>query len=122
MTAANAELLALAERCERATGASYDLEKAIGVAMHGPIVPKPYTASLDAAMGLVPEMWCVEALGQHYDGPNRGKWRCSIYIRNPGLGPKSCTSDPWAAAGPCATPALALCAAALRARAQEQRP
>lgn len=57
-----AELLALAERCEQATGPDREIELAIEDAIKGPVKPPyrrgfcpAYTASLDAAMSLVPD-------------------------------------------------------------------
>ena len=96
-------LLALAERCETASGPDRDLEIAIWRLVERPDaaeskVPLPwlanYTASLDAALTLVPEecgwmvMGCAAKVGRQ---PSRG-----------------------------ATPALALASAALRARAETQ--
>ena len=110
-------LLELAERCARATGPDWKLDLAIfeaadPEAYRGSVLgayhradrvtPPSYTASLDAAMTLVP-------LGQQF-----------------GCGSKDATDRAWAWAGQfsegdyianAATPALALCAAALRARA-----
>ncbi|WP_286881520.1 hypothetical protein [Sphingomonas sp.] len=64
-----------------------------------------YTASIDAAMTLVPEgLWAEGSLGSHVDQ------RASLEIHAP------CTYDPIGRAT-AATPALALTAAALRARA-----
>jgi hypothetical protein len=79
------------------------------------VLPR-YTASLDAAMTLVPDRWEVESIGQVYGGSDRGKWTCGLYTRNPGLGPQSSTNDPSASSGRVATAALALCIAALRVR------
>ncbi len=104
-------LLALAERCERACGPDRDLDAQISLAVGGysetksRYQPEPFTASLDAVMSLVPE-------------------RCIF-----GCGSKDATYRSWAWVGPDeppngseeiaagATPALALAAAALRARA-----
>ena len=101
------DLLKLAERCEREEP-SFALERQIMYAVYSvppqhPIEgdkPKPYTTSLDAAVTLVPddcEQWAV-ATKKNMPRPivaqvNEGSWYAG------------------------ATPALALCAAALRARA-----
>ena len=104
MTAA--EMLALADRCEKASGPDRDLERLIWSAVGSPAIrPIPvYTASLDAAMSLVP------------DG-----WDCAIYTSD-GVAHAGCSpSDPDVRTADTddamsATAALALCAAALRAR------
>lgn len=94
-------LVELAERCEAATEGDVSLSYAIWQAVVGPTAPHSaqpdYTESLDAAVALVPEVpdwFCGRAHEKpfaHIDG----------------------TEVRYAA-----TPALALCAAALRARAQ----
>ena len=68
----------------------------------------PYTASLDAAMTLVPEgwTWCIP-------GHAKPLWDCRVTSIVDGL-----VSLPLPQ--PCATPALAVCAAALKARARAQ--
>jgi len=111
-----ATLLALADRCEQAAGSDRELDAEIAVALFGGNVIydlkikqwrrikitsawrmdhplPPYTTSLDAALTLVPEGcgWMVMS-----SAAKVGVW--------PSHG---------------ATPALALCAAALRARAAE---
>lgn len=120
-----ADFMELAERCEKATGPDRELDLAIAKL---PIRPHPvpakatlgqgglawsgaygfkcaeYTASLDAAMTLVPEGWNWQVgVGNH-------NW-AAVYKG----APPSMRVDPIAA-----TPALALCAAALRARASER--
>ena len=108
MTQHNREtLLALAERCEKATGGDRELDEEIGAAIGKPShftddegsrfrITRRYTASLDAAMSLVPE-------GDLHLEIKRGKvW---AFVGSP------------IRAATAATPALALCAAALRARA-----
>jgi hypothetical protein len=134
-------LLALAERCEQAAGPDRELDVAIARALgwkplyrddysqwwppaavadarerkrsilHHPTQPLPmFTASLDAAVTLVPE-------GYYWQAAN-GKRRHSepqacadlFVAHGPTRGDMSFTVD-------AATPALALCAAALRARA-----
>jgi hypothetical protein len=114
-------LLELAERCEKATRPDWSLDCDIARA-RGYYVPSPptggglavptgsvprYTASLDAAMNLVPEGSTV--------GLSFGPAKNSAFVVPPGadlLGPDRLNSDAKAA-----TPVLALCAAALKARA-----
>ena len=131
-----ATLLALAARVEAAAGADVqmdcDIAAAIGFEHWSPadwadakatdaaeglpppmMLPPPprYTTSLDAAAALVPEgfLWSVAS----YRGDD---WK-------PGLFCADCAPDDPSAELLCetkaATPALALCAAALRARAEE---
>jgi hypothetical protein len=105
-------LLELAERCEKATGPDDALDWAAAEAI-GCAPGLPYSASLDAAMTLVPDGY---------------EWGCGSW-GNPD------TDGPWAWCatrqqsadndldyGKAATPALALCAAALKARAAECVP
>jgi hypothetical protein len=116
-------LLELAERCEKATGPDRELDLAIARASYGhgfPIFGErvnydpalwlerygPITASLDAAMTLVPEgmVWFVEAYpGDHSEAAVRWPYYDADERR-------------------AATPALALCAAALKARAAQIVP
>lgn len=101
------DLLELAERCEASTGPDQALDRDIQRAVAPDDLMQHYTASLDAAMTLVPEGWwgCIEQ-----ERPTRD---CEASLSPP-------VSEPW---GPrsintsAATPALTLCAAALRARA-----
>jgi hypothetical protein len=117
------EMLALAERCEKATGADRDLDLRVKLAVLGrpfdeqehihtnwpPEATPAYTASLDAAMTLVPEGWRVttenasfqKAAWLHPENGQNGGCICSSYDR-------------------AKTVALALCAAALRARATKE--
>jgi hypothetical protein len=99
-------LLELAERCEKATGPDFDLSFAIWQAAIEPIAPSSrqpdYTASLDAAMTLVPEGAELVTL---------------VLINSAGRMP-SAGIDGGEHISHAATPALALCAAALRARAK----
>tara|TARA_R110000868_G_scaffold411706_1_gene707774 strand:- start:13708 stop:14211 length:504 start_codon:yes stop_codon:yes gene_type:complete len=85
---------------------------------------RPYTTSLDAALTLVPEGMMVENWSEMRDaGPLTGMWLAQLCPR----GPRRRLAEISAAAlravcdaDPCThakTPALALCAAALRARA-----
>lgn len=125
------KLLALAEELEAADGPSLVLDRDIALATYPKARPmfgidsritvwdgngwtqltvKPYTASLDRAMTLVPEGWTFANLSQ---GDNR-RWWCEL--RRGHL-----TSYDKVAIGQQLnplTPALALCAAALRAQAE----
>ncbi len=67
--------------------------------------PPPYTTSLEAAVGLVPEGWGCELVFPH--SPRAKLW-------SPDGGPLSATHN---IHGHANHPAMALCAAALRARA-----
>lgn len=130
-----AELLALADRAEWAEGADRELDAEIAVAVYGGEIvwktanyimdPYParrypsaahvggycnghipaFTTSLDAALSLVPEGWGWQMRRSHH-----GK-RAVCYLWN-GCGV-------WSPTVVAATPALALVAAALRARAAE---
>lgn len=70
------------------------------------IAPR-YTASLDAAMTLVPKGWCILAAW------NPAHPRSYITLSD---GPMDGQARTWGEGCGAATPALALCAAALRAR------
>jgi hypothetical protein len=111
----------LAERCEAAEGPDRELDRAIELAIFPDrISPCPtvellaYSASLDAAMTLVPEGWGRIELGRYVGGGEAGadRW-CTLAFPD------------WEGdvldveAENCATEALALCAAALRARAAQ---
>ena len=113
-----AALLALAERVEQASGADASLDSRIQRCI-GASLFKPYTRSLDAALTLVPEGWWL-TLDRYIISddpkPNTRTWR--IWLKRmvgdiEGDGPVG--SQKLFATG--ATPALALTAAALRARA-----
>lgn len=112
------DLIALAERVEKAEGPDRGLDalikEAVGDAWdyaadwgsrenYAPVA-KAYSASLDAAMTLVPEghVWTL-----YSDG-------CA------GVAPRRDDDDLADASTWAATPALALCSAALRARAREE--
>lgn len=102
--ASEAELLALAERCEKAVKPDRRLDEDIAYACRTKWPSPKYTSSVDAASKLLPPFWYWEL--------QRGVVGCgSATIGKEG---------DW---GPiveyisAATPALALCAAALRARA-----
>jgi hypothetical protein len=99
-------LLELAERCEQASGPDRELDlditEALDLAGRAALSLVPFTASLNAAMTLVPE-GCSWSLHKH-----NSYSRAGVFVddgRDPG---HYCDA---------ATPALALCAAALRARA-----
>lgn len=101
-------LLALAARVEAAAGADQALDRAIAMAAmpperRGMYVRRHYTASLDAAASLVPAgwRWVVGNMGNAH-----------VY--------QDCTAGKSVTAQ-AVTPALALTAAALRARAEEAR-
>jgi len=119
------ELLALAARVEAATGADRELDFWISVRLgttatdtdeayqedidalgiDGMDIPHAYTASLDAALSLVPSGWvCTHAYFNDQRAVfNFTKWR---------------DGNPMYASGVALTPALALTAAALRAIAE----
>lgn len=119
----------LIERIEAASGGSAELDAAIfwrdadkdvGLAMISGI--PPYSTSIDAAMTLVPEGWMfgIERAGS-YDGSPKDEAWCWPYESNfdPDWqnGQQGYRDAPDGARGFAATPALALCAAALKARA-----
>ena len=119
-----AEIIALAERVERAEGLDRRLdcliENALGLAKfqrdprvgygdadYNRVSPKPYTASLDAAMSLVPEDWHLSL--------SMGRINIVTLTED--------SDDPVAPArvfeASASTPALALTSASLRAIAEE---
>jgi len=122
-----ADLLELAERCEQATRPDAriddDIARLLGDEDFARGWPSAaYTASLDAAMTLVPEGWRVGQLEENW---RSGRWHCHVTQRPSAkliaafdagktIG---CESEEAEAA----TPALALTAAALRARAATAR-
>lgn len=71
-----------------------------------------HTRSLDAAMTLVPEGWAF-SLGEMMGLPLEQRWRCHLRDHNEPYNPSTCR---WLDRD-CRTPALAVCAAALRAHA-----
>jgi len=118
-------LLSLGERVEKAVGPDRELDAAIKEAVghawdygadwgsrenYNPVA-KAYTASIDAAMTLVPEGWPSRQVGTTDDG--RG------YAAVAGNDMHMMAEDPdeFFAEGDAATAALAMCAAALKARA-----
>lgn len=99
-----AALLALADRCESATGPDRVLDSEISkAAFPRRLIPSPYTDSLDAALTLVPDH-CSWDVGNC--DPNGSPWACIT---------RGADDYP----GKAATAPLALLAAALRARAAE---
>lgn len=128
MTRPTDELEALAVRCEQATGPDRALDKDIREALGQPVMDEhgtmvewrpdfyaapAYTASLDAAMTLVPEG--ADAAGERFkvEGWNEQT-----------VHPPHVKASAWVAGAKrayAATPALALCAAALRAQANDRR-
>ena len=136
-------LIGLAERCEAATGTDRELDRDIeltlpGVELHPDgrrfdndlghrepyvisgvghpdyepgqgYIPSRYTASIDLAMSLVPEGWHWSL----YDTNGFDKANAQVE-------PPEYSFAPFNADG--ATPALALCAAAIRARASNPLP
>lgn len=142
------ELYALAERCEQAMGLDRELGAAIVVALDlrpdwvnkaGELWIDPasldepvirwntlgkrsqgnppigsyaaYTASLDAAMSLVPEGWRLRQMNFSAPCADERKWHLNLYGGREG-------GDTFV--GRARSPALALCAAALRARAAQE--
>jgi hypothetical protein len=120
-------LLELAERVEKATGPDRELDAAIGSMLYQMKVDRevpgiegcchePVTSSLDAAMTLVPEGWFFTA-------GRRDKNRCRAHVNNGeshfiGVAARPNPAKQWfECLGD--TPALALCAAALRALAHQ---
>ena len=130
MTATRATLLALAERVEAATGADRELDALVTYARHSAEMSKlgtpadylrtdaatkcpRYTASLDAAMSLVPsgQMQVVDlTLGWNADDPK--EWPAVSFRWYP---PGKTGNDWHAMIVTAATPALALTSASLRA-------
>ena len=120
-------LIELAERAEKASGPDRELDKAIWAALgncnhdrtggyicldcgkdtYGEKSAPVFTASLDAAMTLVPEGWCFEVTCW-----KDGNGTACVSQYNPGDQDHT---------GHAATPAIALVAAALRARAQQEQ-
>ena len=113
MTPSKDHIDMLVERCEKATGPDRELDAQIGryfsADFLGYVPDDPqygcaeFTRSLDAAMTLVPEGWFWQV------GQGNHAW-AAVY-KNPI--PPAMRVDPIGA-----TPALALCAAALKARSQ----
>ena len=113
-------LLALAERCEKVEGPDHGLDTDISVCLAGDPDKHDwrnhtwlaYSASLDAAMTLIPEGWRLANFGETVIEGN-DPWNARVLEKRfDGRGGR--------AEGDAATPALALCAASLRARAALQ--
>lgn len=117
-------LLRLVERVEAATGPDRELDcdiaryRRVTVMKHDPETGENfetthwhYTASLDAAMTLVPKGWAF-SLGEMMGLPIERRWRCHLRDHNEPYNPATCA---WVDKD-LSTPALAICAAALRAR------
>lgn len=114
----------LATRIEQAEGPSRELDREIAEALQDaieattgkcpPLNMRPYTTSLDAAMTLVPEGWSVGM------GDLRGytplRWRAHLRDHNPASLTAEGHSHIWKEGHSEHGLALALCAAALRAR------
>lgn len=111
----NAELLALAERCEAATEPDRELDRDIAIAIFDGVslrTPEAYTGSLDAAMALIPKSWHLFSLGE-----------TRFMLCGPWLAQLSDWQEIQARYhGAAATPALALCAVTLRTLASTQTP
>lgn len=107
-------LIAIAERCEKATGPDRALDYDIAhfvtsahLANHGKA--PAYTASLDAALTLVPDSL--------FPGVSQSVFHCDWHSW---MGDEDGDGPLTRGEANAATPALALCAAALRARATAQ--
>lgn len=110
----------LIERVERASGPDREIDLAIARVMGTIVLQRnfsdtgnhetthwEYTASIDAAMTLVPEGWKLRQMNFSAPCADDRKWHLSLYGGSVG-------EDCFVGRG--ATPALALCAAALKAR------
>ena len=117
------DLLKLAEKCEQATGPDRELDAEIAAELgwkeasalfwhdgyQARELPR-FTRSIDAALTLVPEGCVFMVANTGVDGPKADMTQSSAIV-----GPPDDTAIDYTTA---ATPALALCAASLRARAQ----
>jgi hypothetical protein len=111
-------LLELAERCEKVEAPSYDLNVSIHRVVrafpedwpraYAGASPTNYTGSIDAAMTLVPEGLMVAAV-KFSNGTGRSNIHDGKDVGGSGIDVRA------------ATPALALCAAALRASAAQSK-
>ena len=117
------ELLKLAERVEALRGPDREVDEAIERAIdnytafkyytlgdddQSDYIPTRYTASLDAAMTLVPKGWAWSVLDRRTTGYSKPNGQCWTKEDRSTLHEDA------------AAPALALCAAALRALAKEK--
>lgn len=103
---------------KQAVGDSWDYAADWGPRENCNPVAKPYTASIDAAMSLVPEGW-------NWMAGNRNQPDARAYVENnemafEGAGFRKNPARIWHEVV-AAAPAIALCAAALRARASLSR-
>jgi hypothetical protein len=120
-------LIALAERCEAAEGPDIDLDLAISEATKAWKTQATWrqfrpTASLDAAMTLVPERW---HLMQMCEGPDETPRSRNFAYNGRGSVHLHCDRKGLLhnlVCGEAATLPLALCAAALSARASMETP
>lgn len=103
------DLLALAERVERAEGPSRNLDAEIASAVGWDLNPLAYTALLDAAMMLVPSK-CFPGVSNNV---HHGDWHAWMGVLRDGEPDTIGEANAW-------SPALALTTAALRARAEVQ--
>jgi hypothetical protein len=122
-------LLELADRCEKATEGSFELNAAISEAVLGPSYRPVFPGGIERANPFFPDPFddkvgsprpwnftgSVEAAEHALPGPDWPEWQitrrfCTGYHANIGTGNDGVG---------CATPALALCAAALKARASQ---
>jgi hypothetical protein len=117
------DLLELAERCEKAEGPDRWLDVEIAAALprgdwwqdcmgEPGYEPRHFTASIDAALTLVPEGWFVASLSQDATG-----WWAGL---RPAIA--SVTTEWTGGWEPSPNAALALCAASLRARSYVDDP
>lgn len=111
------DFLRLAELCEQASGPSRDLDRQISLAVRARVQYKFYTSSIDAALTLVPDGYGYILITSEsrvggtsadvtYEGHDAGDWRDHRNGR--------CERHSHAA--------IALCIAALRARAARPTP
>ena len=114
MTTDKARLTALVERCEAATGPDRGIDMAICIALNtgrktDPRDPGPdrFTGSIDAAVMLLPK-------GKAWDLTCHGE--ATVYV--PNVSGDGSDFQQWSTVA--ATPALALCAASLRALASKE--
>ncbi len=98
----------LSDRIAAAQGPDRALDAEIARIQNPQATPKTiaphYTSSVDAALTLVPEGWFF---GLGNNGNAKGDWKPWAWVAQPHI-------DAWRVSA--ATPALALCAAALKAR------
>jgi hypothetical protein len=134
------KLVRLAERCEQAAGPSFDLDKeilkALGFTWRGMNYwsadnetmwkgTMTFTHSIDAAITLIPDGFCLASLGFCEGDEYQAGWHCEL-VSKPEHYVFVGLDDPmnFHREDPrrIKTPALALCAAALRARSSANSP